>query len=95
MKTDENLLNAIRAFRKCSTFSSVRAYIFKQKQAKKKWKKKLKNEDGNWFIACWEQWVCTGHIKKVSNENSYKISRDTMYLQCNKKYGRKGFKAQI
>lgn len=35
MKTDENLLNAIRAFRKCSTFSSVRAYIFKQKQAKK------------------------------------------------------------
>lgn len=47
MKTDENLLNAIRAFRKCSTFSSVRAYIFKQKQAKKmeekieKWRWKL------------------------------------------------------
>lgn len=42
MKTDENLLNAIRAFRKCSTFSSVRAYIFKQKQAKKNGRKNWK-----------------------------------------------------
>ena len=47
----ENLLNAARAFRKFSTFSSVRAYIFIKnflnRKKVKKWKEKLKNEDEN------------------------------------------------